>query len=189
LLGPTGAIVGGVSVGFLESTVSAELRRQALVFGLYAALALAVGVAASFLLARRLKRTTYGLELHQIAALLSEREAMLHGVREGVVTVDVGDRITLVNDEARRLLRLGGSVVGRRLDDVVPEGRLRDVLSGTAPVGSAQSGNVADGGEIVLTDEHCLEVNRMPVRRDDRPLGAVVTLRDRTELEGLLREL
>jgi two-component system CitB family sensor kinase len=189
LRGPTGAIVGEVSVGFLERTVSAELWREALPFGLWAALALAVGVAAAYLLARRLKRSTYGLELHEIAALLSEREAMLHGVREGVVTLDGADRVTLANDEARRLLRLGGNLVGRRLDDLVAEGRLRDVLAGTAPVGSLQSGNVPDGGEIVLTDEHCLEVNRMPVRLDGRDLGAVVTLRDRTELEGLLREL
>lgn len=189
LRGPTGDIVGEVSVGFLESDVWAELWREALSFGLYAAIALAVGVAASYLLARRLKRSTFGLELHEIAGLLSEREAMLHGVREGVVTLDVADRVTLVNDEARRLLRLGGNVVGRRLDQLVPEGRLRDVLSGAAPIGNPQSGNVEDGGEIVLTDEHCLEVNRMPVRLSDQDLGAVVTLRDRTELEGLLREL
>jgi two-component system CitB family sensor kinase len=40
-----------------------------------------------------------------------------------------------------------------------------------------------------MTDEHILVVNRMPVSRDGRDLGAVVTLRDRTEFEGLLREL
>ena len=41
----------------------------------------------------------------------------------------------------------------------------------------------------MLTDEHCLTVNRMPVALAGRPPGAVVTLRDRTELSGLLREL
>ena len=41
----------------------------------------------------------------------------------------------------------------------------------------------------MLTDEHVLVVNRMPVSRQGRELGAVVTLRDRTELEALLREL
>ena len=34
-----------------------------------------------------------------------------------------------------------------------------------------------------------LVVNRMTVSRDGRELGAVITLRDRTELEGLMREL
>jgi two-component system CitB family sensor kinase len=179
LYGPTGAIVGEVSVGFLEKRVSGQLRDELRTFALYAALALAVGVAASYLLARRLKRSTFGLELHEIASLLSEREAMLHGVREGVVTFDGTGRVSLVNDEARRLLRLPAGVVSRRIDELVPEGRLRDVLSG----------DVAGAGQIVLTDEHCLEVNRMPVNLGGQVLGAVVTLRDRTELEGLLREL
>ena len=42
-----------------------------------------VGVLAALALARRLKRQTFGLELGEIAALLQEREAMLHGIREG----------------------------------------------------------------------------------------------------------
>ncbi|HEV7963274.1 MAG TPA: ATP-binding protein, partial [Actinoplanes sp.] len=168
-----------VSVGFLERNVTGQLGRQLPAYALYAALALTVGVVASYLLARRLKRSTYGLELHEITSLLSEREAMLHGVREGVVTFDGSGRVSLVNDEARRLLRLPAGVVSRRIEELVPEGRLRDVLSG----------EVAGAGQIVLTDEHCLEVNRMPVNLGGQVLGAVVTLRDRTELEGLLREL
>jgi two-component system CitB family sensor kinase len=179
LYGPTGAIVGEVSVGFLERNVSGQLGRQLPGYALYAALALAVGVAASYLLARRLKRSTFGLELHEIASLLSEREAMLHGVREGVVTFDGSGRVSLVNDEARRLLRLPFGVVSRRIEELVPDGRLRDVLSGT----------ITGTDQVVLTDDHCLEVNRMPVNLGGHDLGAVVTLRDRTELEGLLREL
>ena len=41
----------------------------------------------------------------------------------------------------------------------------------------------------MLTDDYCLTVNRMPVVLAGRPHGSVVTLRDRTELSGLLREL
>jgi two-component system CitB family sensor kinase len=51
------------------------------------------------------------------------------------------------------------------------------------------SGSVAGDDSVVVTDDHILVVNRMPVSRNGRDLGAVVTLRDRTELEGLLREL
>ena len=179
LRGPSGTIVGEVSVGFLENDVDSQLRTDLPSFAWYAALALALGVAAAYLLARRLKRTTFGLELDEIAGLLSEREAMLHGVREGVITFDGTGRVTLVNDEARRLLRLGTGLIGLRLAEFVPEGRLRDVLSGAA----------AGTDQIVLTDEHCLEVNRMPVHLGGRDTGAVVTLRDRTQTEGLLREL
>jgi len=43
--------------------------------------------------------------------------------------------------------------------------------------------------QLVLTDQHLLIVNRMPVRVRQRDTGCVVTVRDRTELEALLREL
>ena len=104
---------------------------------------------------------------------------MLHGIREGVITLDRDGRVTLINDEARRLIPLDGDPVGRSIDEVVSHRRLSDLLTG------------ALGGPdtVVVTDEHILSVNRMPVFWNERDLGAVVTLRDRTELEGLLREL
>jgi two-component system CitB family sensor kinase len=134
---------------------------------------------ASITLARRLKRSTFGLELDEIAALVQEREAMLHGIREGVVALDRDGRVTLINDEARRLIRLANTTLGRPIAELVPPGRLLDLLTGT----------LSGQDEVVLTDEHILVVNRMPVFREGRSLGAVVTLRDRTELEALLREL
>ncbi|MEK7863819.1 MAG: ATP-binding protein, partial [Chloroflexota bacterium] len=79
----------------------------------------------------------------------------------------------------RRLLALDAETRGRRLEEIVPEGRVRDVLGGT------ESG--AD--QIVLAGDRVLVVNRMPVAIRGREAGAVVTLRDRTELEGVLREL
>jgi two-component system CitB family sensor kinase len=178
LYGPSGALVGEVSVGIPEHDVLGELWSELPTFGLYTAIATAIGAAAAYLLARRLKRTTFGLELEEIAGLLQDREAMLHGIREGVVAFDPDGRITVVNDEARRLLGLG-TALGHHLEEVLPDGRLRRALDGTLT-----------GTDVsVLTDDHCLAVNRMPVTLHGRELGAVVTVRDRTELIGLLREL
>ncbi|MFD8810978.1 ATP-binding protein [Streptomyces sp. NPDC059627] len=178
LYGPDGQLVGEVSAGITEHHVLGELWRELPTFGLYSAIAVALGSAAAFLLAGRLKRTTFGLELEEIAGLLQDREAMLHGIREGVVAFDPGGRITVVNDEARDLLGLG-TALGSTLAEVLPDGRLRRALDGTLT-----------GSDIsVLTDDHCLVVNRMPVALHGRELGAVVTVRDRTELIGLLREL
>ncbi len=175
-----GRIVGEVSAGILESQIAASKTRELLRLALYAAITLATGLLASLWLARRLKRQTFGLELHAIAELLQEREAMLHGIREGVITLAPDGRVSLVNDEARRLLGIGHQAPGYRLDDVVPPGRLHDVLTGQVD---------PDDDEIVLTDSFCLKVNYRPVRLQGRTLGAVVTLRDRTEHVELLREL
>ena len=179
LRAPDGSIIGEVSVGFLEKDVSRQLWDEIPVLLLYTGAALLVGVLASLVLARRLKRMTFGLELDDLRSLLQEREAMLHGIREGVIAFDQQGRISMANDEARRLLELRRAAVGEPLDQLLPEGRLRDLLSG----------DIAGQDQLVLTDAHLLVVNRMPVEVNGRDVGAVVTLRDRTELEALLREL
>jgi two-component system CitB family sensor kinase len=171
--------VGEVSVGILASSVSTALWNVLPSYGIWFAVALLIGGGASWLLASRLKKRTFGLELDEIAKLLQEREALLHGIREGMIAFDRAGRITMVNDEARRLLELGHTGVGSWIEDIVAPGRLRDVLSGAI-----------DGkDEVVLTDDYFLTVNRMPVVLAGQPHGSVVTLRDRTELSGLLREL
>ena len=179
LRAPDGQVVGEVSAGILEGRVSDQLLNELPTLLLFFACALGIGVIASITLARRLKRSTFGLELDEIAALVQEREAMLHGIREGVVALDPNGRVSLINDEARRLIRLGSTGLGRPIEELVPAGRLRDLLTGT----------LGGEDEVVLTDDHILVVNRMPVSREGRALGAVVTLRDRTEFEALLREL
>jgi two-component system CitB family sensor kinase len=162
------------------SDVSTVFSGQLPIYGLWFAVALGAGAIASYVLARRLKKRTFGLELDEIAKLLQEREAVLHGIREGMIAFGRSGRVTMVNDEARRLLGLRlNQGVGGRLEDMVPPGRLQDLLTG----------EIAGQDEVVLTDDYYLTVNRMPVTLAGKPHGAVVTLRDRTELSGLLREL
>jgi two-component system, CitB family, sensor kinase len=174
-----GKVIGEVSAGIQEDQVTGALWHEMPLIALYTVAALAFGAIVALLLARRLKRTTFGLELHEIARLLQEREAMLHGVREGVITFDPSGNVTLINDEALRLTDMQAGAVGKRLAELLPDGRLRDVLSG------AENGT----DQIVLTGDHHLIVNRMAVALAGRPLGAVVTLRDRTEVDQLMREL
>jgi two-component system, CitB family, sensor kinase len=172
-------MIGEVSVGIEESSVSRALWGELPTYAGWFAVALAAGAGASWLLARRLKRKTFGLELDEIARLLQEREATLHGIREGVIAFDPSGRVSVANDEAQRLLGGAAIPIGCRLDKLLPPGRLRDVLAGT----------VTGQDEVVLTDDFCLTVNRRPVELAGHPHGAVVTLRDRTEMSGLLREL
>ena len=175
-----GTIVGQVSVGVLEDSIRDKLGTIIPVIALYTSIALLAGLCASLLLSRRLKRQTFGLELSELAELLQEREAMLHGVREGVVAVDPEARIRVVNAQAQRLLDLPRDVVGRRPVEAVGPGRLADLLEGTIE---------GDDDLLLVHGERVLVANRMPVRHEERDLGAVITLRDRTELEGLVREL
>jgi two-component system CitB family sensor kinase len=177
--GPGGRVIGLVSVGVLESAVTARLMSDLPVILIPPLLGLALGVLGSLLLARRIKRQTFGVEPAEIATLLEHRVATLHGIREGAVATDRRGRITLVNDEARRLLGLQGDATGQDLASVIPDGYVRDVLTGA----------VDRPDQVVLVDDHVLVVNRMPVSVRGQSIGAVITLRDRTELEQLMRQL
>ncbi|MBT2396861.1 sensor histidine kinase [Streptomyces sp. ISL-100] len=170
-----GEIVGAVSVGIEYDSVRARLLAAIPGLLAYAGGALAVGAVAAYLISRRLQRQTHDLAFSDISALLAEREAMLHGIREGVVALDAAGRIRLMNDEAQRLLGLGPEATGQPLDEVLGEGRTADVLAG----------RVTGDDLLTVRGQRVLVTNRMPT--DDG--GAVATLRDRTELERLGREL
>lgn len=171
----TGRIVGAVSVGIAYESVHSRLIAAIPDLLTYAGVALALGSFAAYVLARYLQRGTHDLAFADISALLTEREAMLHGIREGFIALDGDDRIRLMNDEALRLLDLGTGQACRHVDELpIPE-RTADVLTG----------RVHGSNLLTVCGRRVLVANRMPT--DDG--GAVITLRDRTELEQLAREL
>jgi sensor histidine kinase regulating citrate/malate metabolism len=146
---------------------------------LYLALAGAIGVAGSLLLARRVKRQTLGLEPHEIAALVEQREAMLHGVREGVLGVDLSGAVAFVNDEAMRLLGLQDPVMGQSVEQLGQQAEVAGVLAGRV---HEQDVVAAVGGRLLV-------LNNQPIRVRGRQTGWVTSMRDRTELLGVQQEL
>jgi two-component system, CitB family, sensor kinase len=171
----SGEIIGAVSVGIKYDSVRAELIGAIPELLAYAGGALAVGALAAWVISRRVQRQTRDLAFSDISGLLAEREAMLHGIREGVVALDRAGRIRLLNDEAHRLLGIDAQAVGRSPDEALGEGRTADILAG----------RVTGTDLLTVRGQRVLVANRMPT--DDG--GAVATLRDRTELEQLGREL
>lgn len=142
-------------------------------------IATVLGLAGSLFLAWRVKRQTLGLEPREITGLVEHREALLHGIKEGVIAFDQQHRVTLVNDQARGLLALPADCLGRAVAELPINERLRDVLTGSA----------RGRDQIALRAGRVLTINRLPIARDGRALGAVATLRDRTEFVELREEL
>ncbi|WIM93001.1 sensor histidine kinase [Actinoplanes oblitus] len=172
-----GSIVGEVSVGFRASDISEYMWQQLGVAGIVAGCALLLGVAGSALLSRRLKRLTLGLEPADLAELVREREAVLRGISEGVLAVDATGRVTVCNREAVRLL------------GTAPEPGTPVTAAGLPPGLVAVFERRAADNEITVAGDRVLVVNYREVRRDGRDLGGVLTLRDRTDLENVTREL
>jgi sensor histidine kinase regulating citrate/malate metabolism len=174
-----GRITGLVAVGVLEQAIARQAARA--LPGLLVALALAllVGVALCLLLARRVRRQTMGLDPQELATLYEHHDAVLHAIREGVVVVGRDGRLLLANGEACRLLRITPGAVGRPVEEAVADPSLVAALRG-------QDDERADlhvaGGRVLVSSHRQAKVH-------GRHLGTVTTLRDRTELEGLVREL
>ncbi|WP_431876234.1 ATP-binding protein [Amycolatopsis sacchari] len=171
-------VVGEVSVGYQIGAPVGELVRLLLISLAFAAGALALGVGASALLTRRLNRLTHGLEPRELTELLYEREAVLHGIGEGMLAVDARGRVSARNDEAERLL--GKPLpVGAPVSELDLSPRLGKAVAERQPVDNL----------LAVAGNRVLVVNSRAVRRDDRDLGTVLTLRDRTDLDALTREL
>ncbi|MFI2646736.1 ATP-binding protein [Micromonospora fulviviridis] len=177
-----GRYLGVVVVGEKSPTWSQRLVGASSYLLTYLGIACGLGVVGSWLLARRIKRQTLGLEPREIAGLAEHREALLHGIAEGVIALDPQHRVTLVNAVGRRLLDLPEHCLGRSLAELRINGRLRDVLAGSGSGPEARDQVVVRGGRVLV-------MNRMTVRKDGRRLGSVTTLRDRTELARLEQEI
>ena len=173
-----GSVLGEVSVGISTAELNASTRELVLLLILIAAAALAVGMLGALTLARRLRRSTLGLEPQEMADLLREHAAVLGGVREGVIAIDPLGRVTVCNPEARRLL--GGEV---RLGVPLADSGAPDVVE------ALFSADKAPAGALRVIREQVVLATRLPVQREGQNLGMVLILRDRSDLDQLGREL
>lgn len=157
--GPDDAVIGTVSVGILESSLREEFVGG--LWGLVLALVAAalIGIFGAAAVTAFIRRRIYRLEPTEIASLVGSRDKMLHGLSEGIVSVDATGRITLANDAARELLALPASgLAGTRASEVLDaslvavlehgesEGQL--VLAGERILVARSTGNELDGRAV-----------------------------------------
>ncbi|MFE3790804.1 sensor histidine kinase [Streptomyces goshikiensis] len=173
-----GRVIGMVSAGITVRVIGDRLAAQLVVLGWFAAGALALGGAGTYVANARLRRHTHGMNAAELSRMYDYHQAALHGVREGLLMLDGRRRITLINDAGRELLGLEGKIRGT----VVTE------LGLPAPLTGALLADRPRVDEVHLTADRVLVVNSSPVAGGGRS-GTVVTLRDHTELQSLTGEL
>ncbi|MGO3308196.1 MAG: ATP-binding protein [Brevibacterium aurantiacum] len=176
-------VVGEVSVGIHASVLDADLRREFLVLGSVAVLALVIGVIASLALGRRLRRETLGVGPEELAEMARDQGAVLRGLDDGVLAFSSSGVPTLTNSTAEQLLGIahvdtGGGATSSRAD--VPE-VIRDMML-EAPDHGALRRRVTVGDRILLA-------TAVRVSRDGVSVGGVVTLRDETQVLTMARQL
>ena len=169
----SGTIVGLVSAGVTRTKVSQSVMATLPAIGLALGVALVLALTGAYLLERRLRRRTLGLSFGDLSALYEQREAVLHAIGEGLLVFNADGRAEVVNDEARRLLSL-------------PEG---PVTRAGLPGSLGTSGDETLTDETHVTTDRVLLVNQQPVQWENRKVGTVMTLRDRTDLQRVSGEL
>ena len=170
----SGRIVGLVAAGILQQSLADRWRAQWPVITAVGVGALAVSLIGVWGIRRRLLRQTHGLRPSELRVMYDHHDAILHSVSEGLIVLDQknADGVALVNDEARRLLSLPA---GRVAQTDLPE--------------FLRTYNPGARDEIHVTDDRVLVVNRSRVEGGSDGATEVVTIRDRTELQGALGEL
>ena len=166
----SGRIVGLVSAVILQQSLADRWRSQVPTIVAVSVCALAIALVGVWAIRRRLLRQTHGLRPDELRVMYEHHDAILHSVSEGLIVLD-RNGVALANDEARRLLALPPGPVNR---SDLPE--------------FLRTYNPGARDEVRVTEERVLVVNRSRVTDAPRD-SEVVTIRDRTELQGALGEL
>lgn len=117
--------------------------------------------------------------IHEVTVLLEQDRALLHSIREGVIAINASGAITLLNNEAKRLLNLYEDPIHSDILDVLPNSRLPIVIQ-TQQAEYDQEQKM--GVSTVIT-------NRVPVIVNGEVIGAIATFRDRQDVKQLAEEL
>ncbi|MBT0567434.1 sensor histidine kinase [Williamsia sp. CHRR-6] len=173
----SGRVIGLVAAGITTSTLAQRWLGQLPVIVAITVAALVASLVGVWAMRRRLLRQTHGLAPEELRVMYEHHDAVLHAVNEGLVVVDDG-AVALVNDEARRLLGLGDGPV-----------RLADVPEFVSAAADPDVDPESIRDEVHVTGERVLVVNRSSVHGPRGTRSAVITVRDRTELQGALGEL
>ncbi|MEV4976535.1 sensor histidine kinase [Streptomyces scopuliridis] len=171
-------ITGLVSVGITVDRISSEVTEQVRVLTLAAGAALVLGGLGTYVINARLRRHTHGMNAAELSRMHDYHEAALHAVSEGLLMLDGGRRIALMNDGGRELLGLDDAAVGRPIAE----------LGLPAPLTGALLASEPRVDEVHMTADRVVVVNTRPVVGGEQR-GTVVTLRDHTELQALSGEL
>ena len=177
-------VVGYVVTGYSDDVLKNSAIDSIIFLLAMTAFGLAAGIFGAIYLARKVKDILFGLEPEAIAAMLQERNIILDSVREGVITIDEKGIITLVNIEAETLLKdanvLGtDELVGRHIKDAMKNVEFERVL---------HQGKIITNAGVKIGDTLFI-ITSVPLKLDERIIGAVFTFRKKSVVEELANQL
>ncbi|MGM1018984.1 MAG: ATP-binding protein [Bacillota bacterium] len=189
-----GKVIGLVSVGFLMTDVEQNIRTYTYAWLWFMVGALVIGIIGSLLISQQVRRELHGLEPVEIGRLYQEKQAILESIGEGIIAVNSSGQVTLANPQAVRLLGLSPETSIYGLCHLPgTAGELADILIGDPLLENAMVEPGQEQGtfnEEIEVQQRVVVVSRVPIHdRSGQRIGTVASLRDKTELLRMTRQL
>lgn len=175
-------VIGVVSVGYLQDNIEKEVSSIQRKIVLIISFILIGGLLVAFFISFNIKKAILGLEPKEIAWMFQEKHAILESIHEGIIAIDVHGKITVVNETAHKILHIPKDVMlrGQKIEEVITHTHLLDVVS-TAR---------AEYDQEFMIDGEVFLASRIPILNGQGEIiGAVASLRNKSELSNLLQEL
>lgn len=174
-----GEIVGVVSVGFLANDIQTIVQNYTKEIWLVLCLIAIAAILGAIMIAMYIKKLLFNFEPEEIAALYHQNEQILQSTHEGILAIDESGSITMMNASAQQLLREGNVKIGESVEQVIPALQIKAVI---------QDGQSITDEELTINGQF-LSINLLPIQVEKRIVGAVATLRNKTVIELLSKEL
>lgn len=171
--------IGVVMVGNTVPQLFAIIEDMGKEMGLILSLTLGFGILGAYLLASHIKQQTFQLEPQELARTLDERTSAFHAIHEGIIAIDDQERITVINESARRMLKVEGEAVGGNIREVIPDTRLPEIL---------ELGEAIYNQQFYIGDTLIFS-NRVPIKVKGKTVGALAIFQDKTEVTQMAEEL
>lgn len=146
---------------------------------LIALLTMTFGIIGSYLLARHVKEQTFHMEPYEMARVLKERTTVFQAMHEGVIAVDVDERLVVFNEKAKEILQINRDVSGEQLGSVLQDSEIANQLRQETELYN----------EIIRVQEKLIMLNRIPIKLEHKLIGCVVIFQDRTDVTKMAEEL
>ena len=120
-----------------------------------------------------------GSEPLMLSKLIQEQSATLEAIRDGLIGVNSKGEITVINQQAKKILGLKGHCLGKHIWAVLPESRLPQILKSRVPEYDQEQ---RVGSVTILT-------TRIPILRNQKVIGGIACFREKGELSRLAGQL
>lgn len=174
--------IGVVCVGYTKETVKKQISHSQ--EKIFIALLIGIGFAISLAIMynKKLKKILLNYEPEEIAYNYIEKNLISDHVSEGIIGIDINKKIIVKNNSANQILdKAGFSKIkkGEKIPENMYEIFFKSILEK----------NNSTRDEIIILNHIEALINRNPIYQDGKLYGAVVTLRDQSEIKKLITEL